>query len=140
MTSKSNNSGLIMVLNSEIALLSTSMMKKGTLPNIDYLHVFGCPLFINNHKDHLGKFDEKVDDGYFLRYSLISKAFRVFNTRRQQNEETYHITFDESTKAIKFSKPSVDDIKIAELERYSPDEYLYQYEPSQRYQVDSNDV
>nr|GEV55288.1 retrovirus-related Pol polyprotein from transposon TNT 1-94 [Tanacetum cinerariifolium] len=36
-----------------------------------------------------GKFDEKANDGYLLRYSLVSKAFRVFNTRRQQNEETY---------------------------------------------------
>ncbi|GJS42466.1 retrovirus-related pol polyprotein from transposon TNT 1-94 [Tanacetum coccineum] len=33
-------------------------------------------------KDHLGKFDEKADDGYLLGYSLVSKAFRFFNTRR----------------------------------------------------------
>ncbi|GJV63933.1 retrovirus-related pol polyprotein from transposon TNT 1-94 [Tanacetum coccineum] len=112
----------------------------GRLPNIDFLYVFGCPLFIYNHKDHLGKFDEKYDDGYFLGYSLVSKAFRVFNTRRQQTKETYHITFDESTEAIKFSKSSVDDINIAESERYPPDEYLHPYEPSQRYQVDSNTV
>ncbi|GJY73188.1 hypothetical protein Tco_0477619 [Tanacetum coccineum] len=38
----------------------------------------------------------------------------VFNTRRQQTEETFYITFDESTYAIKFSKPSVDNITIAE--------------------------
>ncbi|GJT54899.1 retrovirus-related pol polyprotein from transposon TNT 1-94 [Tanacetum coccineum] len=91
-------------------------------------------------KDHLGKFDEKTDDGYLLRYSLVSKAFRVFNTRRQQNEETYHITFDESLDAIKFSKPSVENINIAENIRYPPDEYLHPYEPSQRYQTNSNDV
>ncbi|GJT63198.1 hypothetical protein Tco_0708122 [Tanacetum coccineum] len=65
---------------------------------------------------------------------------RVFNTRRQQTKETYHITFDESTKAIKFSKHSVDDINIAKSKRYPLDEYLYSYEPLQRYQVDSNDV
>ncbi|GJV88287.1 retrovirus-related pol polyprotein from transposon TNT 1-94 [Tanacetum coccineum] len=88
--------------------------------------------YIHNHKDHLGKFDEKADDGYLLGYLLISKAFRVFNTRRQQTEETYHITFDESPDAIKFSKPLVDNIKIAENKRYPPDEYLYPYEPSQR--------
>ncbi|GJX52705.1 retrovirus-related pol polyprotein from transposon TNT 1-94 [Tanacetum coccineum] len=97
-------------------------------------------VFIHNHKDHLGKFDEKDDDGYFLGYSLVSKAFRVFNTRRQQTEETYHITFNESSKAIKFSKPSIDNINITKSERYPPDEYLHPYEPSQRYQVDSNDV
>ncbi|GKE94142.1 retrovirus-related pol polyprotein from transposon TNT 1-94, partial [Tanacetum coccineum] len=42
------------------------------------------PVYIHNYKDHLGKFDEKADDGYLLGYSLVSKAFRVFNTRRQQ--------------------------------------------------------
>ncbi|GJY25063.1 retrovirus-related pol polyprotein from transposon TNT 1-94 [Tanacetum coccineum] len=51
--------------------------------------------------DHLGKFDAKADDGYFLGYSFNSKAFRVFNTRRQQKEETYHVTFDESMEAIR---------------------------------------
>ncbi|GJS32340.1 retrovirus-related pol polyprotein from transposon TNT 1-94 [Tanacetum coccineum] len=89
--------------------------------------------YIHNHKDHLGKFNEKADDGYLLGYSLVSKAFRVFNTRRQQTEETYHITFDESLDAIKFSKPSVDNINIVENKRYTPDEYLHPYEPSQRY-------
>ncbi|GKE22027.1 hypothetical protein Tco_1433539 [Tanacetum coccineum] len=83
---------------------------------------------------------ESCKDGYFLGYSLVSKAFKVFNTRRQQTEETYHITFDESTKAIKFSKPLVDDITITESERYPPDEYIHHFEPSQRYQVDSNGV
>ncbi|GJT27110.1 hypothetical protein Tco_0907385 [Tanacetum coccineum] len=96
--------------------------------------------YIHNHKDHLGKFDEKADDGYLLGYSLVSKAFRVFNIRRQQTKETYHITFDESLDAIKFSKPSVDNINIAENERYPPNEYLHHYEPSQRYQTNSNDV
>ncbi|GKA89350.1 retrovirus-related pol polyprotein from transposon TNT 1-94, partial [Tanacetum coccineum] len=65
------------------------------IPDISYFHVFGCLVFIYNHNDHLGKFDAKADDGYFLRYSSILKAFRVYNTRRQQIEETYHVTFDE---------------------------------------------
>ncbi|GKE73439.1 retrovirus-related pol polyprotein from transposon TNT 1-94, partial [Tanacetum coccineum] len=94
------------------------------IPNISFIHVFGCPVYIHNHKDHLGKFDEKANDGYLLRYSLVSKAIRVFNTRRQQTEETYHITFDESPNAIKFSKPLVDNINITKNERYPPDEYL----------------
>ncbi|GKA87281.1 retrovirus-related pol polyprotein from transposon TNT 1-94 [Tanacetum coccineum] len=106
----------------------------GRIPNIDFLYVFGCPVYIHNQIDYLGKFDEKDDDGYFLGYSLVSKAFRVFNTRRQQTEETYHITFDESTDAIKFTKPLVDNITIAESKRYPPDEYLHPYELSQMYQ------
>nr|GEZ31105.1 retrovirus-related Pol polyprotein from transposon TNT 1-94 [Tanacetum cinerariifolium] len=53
--------------------------------------------------DHLGKFDAKADDGYFLGYFSISKAFRVYNIRRQLIEETYHLTFDESIEAIRRS-------------------------------------
>ncbi|GJR29258.1 retrovirus-related pol polyprotein from transposon TNT 1-94 [Tanacetum coccineum] len=64
----------------------------------------------------------------------------VFNTRRQQIEETYHITFNERTKAIKFLKPSLDDINIVESKKNPHDEYVHPYEPSQRYQVDSNVV
>ncbi|GKA23417.1 hypothetical protein Tco_0709379 [Tanacetum coccineum] len=63
-----------MVLNSGIASSSTSVMKK-RIANINFLHVFGCPVYIHNHKDHLGKFDEKADDGYLLGYSLFSKAY-----------------------------------------------------------------
>ncbi|GJU80893.1 retrovirus-related pol polyprotein from transposon TNT 1-94 [Tanacetum coccineum] len=81
------------------------------IPNINYFHVFRCPVFIHNHKDNLGKFDAKADDGYFLGYSSVSKAFR-YNTRRQQIEETYHVTFDESMEAIRFTNTSVDDIGI----------------------------
>ncbi|GKD66081.1 retrovirus-related pol polyprotein from transposon TNT 1-94, partial [Tanacetum coccineum] len=46
------------------------------IPNISFIHVFGCPVYIHNHKDHLGKFDEKDNDGYLLRYLLVSKAVR----------------------------------------------------------------
>ncbi|GKA17164.1 retrovirus-related pol polyprotein from transposon TNT 1-94 [Tanacetum coccineum] len=69
--------------------------------DINYFHIFGCHVFIHNHKDHLGKFNAKADDEYFLGYSFVSKALRVYNTRRQQIEETYHITIDESMESIR---------------------------------------
>ncbi|GJV68671.1 retrovirus-related pol polyprotein from transposon TNT 1-94 [Tanacetum coccineum] len=107
------------------------------IPDISYFHVFGCPVFIHNHKDHLGKFDAKADDGYFLGYSSVSKAFRVYNTRRQQIEETYHVTFDESMEAIRFTNTSVDEIGIDDSSRYPPDE-SQEDDPSRQYQVDSD--
>lgn len=111
---------------------------KGRIPDISYFHVFGCPVFIQNHKDHLGKFDAKADDGYFLGYSLVSKAFRVFNTRRQQTEKTYHITVDKSTESIRFSSSSVEEIGIDDSSRYPPDEYLLENHPSTQYQADAD--
>ncbi|GKB70730.1 retrovirus-related pol polyprotein from transposon TNT 1-94 [Tanacetum coccineum] len=47
--------------------------------------------------DHLGKFDGKADEGFFVGYSLNSKAFRVFNSRTRVVEENLHIRFSEST-------------------------------------------
>ncbi|GJW79978.1 retrovirus-related pol polyprotein from transposon TNT 1-94 [Tanacetum coccineum] len=80
--------------------------------------------------DHLGKFDEKADDGYFFGYSFNSKAFRVFNTRRQQIEETYHVTFNESIKAIRFTNTLVDETGIDDSSRYPPNEFLQGDDPS----------
>nr|GEV41468.1 retrovirus-related Pol polyprotein from transposon TNT 1-94 [Tanacetum cinerariifolium] len=94
---------------------------KERILNISYFHMFGCPVFIHNHKDHLGKFDAKADDGYFLGYSFVSKAFRVINTRRQQVDDTYHVTFDESIEAIRFTNTSVDEIGINDSSRYPPE-------------------
>ncbi|GJX73490.1 putative ribonuclease H-like domain-containing protein [Tanacetum coccineum] len=44
-----------------------------------------------------GKFDGKADEGFFVGYSLNSKAFRVFNSRTRIVEENLHIRFSEST-------------------------------------------
>ncbi|GJR01493.1 putative ribonuclease H-like domain-containing protein [Tanacetum coccineum] len=48
-------------------------------------------------KDHLGKFYGEADEGFFVGYSLNSKAFRVFNSRTMIVEENLHIRFSEST-------------------------------------------
>ncbi|GKC50078.1 retrovirus-related pol polyprotein from transposon TNT 1-94, partial [Tanacetum coccineum] len=107
------------------------------VPDISYFHVFGCPMFIHNHKDYLGKFDAKDDDGYFLGYSSVSKAFKVYNTRRQQIEETCHVTFDESMEAIRFTNTTVDEIGINDSFRYPPDEFQ-EDDPSRKYKIDSD--
>ncbi|GJZ30126.1 hypothetical protein Tco_0575173 [Tanacetum coccineum] len=58
---------------------------------------FGCPVTILNTIDYLGKFDGKADESFFVRYSLNSKAFRVFNSRTRIVEENLHIRFSEGT-------------------------------------------
>ncbi|GKE09824.1 retrovirus-related pol polyprotein from transposon TNT 1-94, partial [Tanacetum coccineum] len=163
MTSKSNNSQLTMVLNSEITLLSTSVMKdvslktfrllthlnkmvllkrkkrtlieaartmlsgfvfskqywteavatacytqnKSTIvkrhlktryetfhwriPNIDFLHVFGCPVYIHNHKDYLGKFNEKADDKPYEIHKLIILETEVSSDQNGQAGQNDHL-------------------------------------------------
>ncbi|GJW61317.1 putative ribonuclease H-like domain-containing protein [Tanacetum coccineum] len=67
------------------------------IPTLSFIRPFGCPVTILNTIDHLGKFDGKADEGFFVRYSLNSKAFRVFNSRTRIVEENLHIRFSEST-------------------------------------------
>ncbi|CAN0908181.1 Retrovirus-related Pol polyprotein from transposon RE1, partial [Linum grandiflorum] len=69
---------------------------KNLKPNISYFHPFGCRCFILNTKDHLGKFDAKSDEGIFLGYSNLSKAYRVFNKRSNKIEESIHVLFDQT--------------------------------------------
>nr|GEV94709.1 retrovirus-related Pol polyprotein from transposon TNT 1-94 [Tanacetum cinerariifolium] len=57
---------------------------------------FGCPVIILNTLDHLGKFNGKSNDGFFVGYSINSEAFRVFNTRIRIVEENLHINFLEN--------------------------------------------
>ncbi|GJR08259.1 hypothetical protein Tco_0790911 [Tanacetum coccineum] len=45
----------------------------------------------------LCKFDGKADEGFFVGYSLNSKAFRLFNSRTRIVEENLHIRFSKST-------------------------------------------
>ncbi|KAJ9546718.1 hypothetical protein OSB04_019261 [Centaurea solstitialis] len=78
---------------------------RGRKPNIEYFHIFGCNCYIKNDRDALGKFDAKVDNGFLVGYSTISKAYRVFNKRRQTIEETSHVKFNE-TNPFSSSSPS----------------------------------
>ncbi|GKA22413.1 retrovirus-related pol polyprotein from transposon TNT 1-94 [Tanacetum coccineum] len=66
---------------------------------------FGCPVTILNTIDDLGKFNGKADEGFFVGYSLNSKAFRVFNSRTRIVEENLHIRFSESTPNVVGSGP-----------------------------------
>ncbi|GJT37401.1 putative ribonuclease H-like domain-containing protein [Tanacetum coccineum] len=53
----------------------------------------------------LGKFDGKSDEGFFVGYSLSSKAFRVYNTRTRRVEENLHIGFLENKPMIEGNGP-----------------------------------
>ncbi|GKE15772.1 retrovirus-related pol polyprotein from transposon TNT 1-94 [Tanacetum coccineum] len=49
---------------------------RGFKPALSFMRPFGCHVTILNTLDILGKFDGKSDEGFFVGYSLSSKAFR----------------------------------------------------------------
>nr|GEU65157.1 hypothetical protein [Tanacetum cinerariifolium] len=92
------------------------------IPAIGFLRPFGCHVMILNTLDHLEKFDAKEDEGYFVGYSLSSKAFRVFNKRTKKVEENLHVDFLENKLIEKGSGPNwlFDIDTLTNLMNYLP--------------------
>ncbi|GJW88517.1 ribonuclease H-like domain-containing protein [Tanacetum coccineum] len=76
----------------------------GRKPALGFMRPFRCPVTILNTIDHLGKFDGKADEGFFVGYSINSKAFRVFNSRTRIVEENLHVQFSKNTPNIARSR------------------------------------
>ncbi|GKB63545.1 putative ribonuclease H-like domain-containing protein, partial [Tanacetum coccineum] len=68
------------------------------------------------------KFDGKADEGFFVGYSLNSKAFRVFNSRTRIVEENLHIRSSENTPNVVGSGPDwrFDIDKLTRTMNYEP--------------------
>ncbi|GJX42700.1 putative ribonuclease H-like domain-containing protein [Tanacetum coccineum] len=77
----------------------------GFKPALSFMRPFGCHVTILNTLGNLGKFDGKSDEGFFVGYSLSSKAFRVYNTRTKKVEQNLHIRFLENKPMIKGNGP-----------------------------------
>ncbi|GJT33919.1 ribonuclease H-like domain-containing protein [Tanacetum coccineum] len=78
---------------------------RGFKPALSFMRPFGCHVTILNTLDNLGKFDGKSDEGFFVGYSLSSKAFRVYNTRTWRVKEKLHIRFLENKPMIEGNGP-----------------------------------
>nr|GEX04916.1 uncharacterized mitochondrial protein AtMg00810-like [Tanacetum cinerariifolium] len=78
----------------------------GRKPALSFIRPFRCPVTILNTLDHLGKFDGKADEGFFIRYPTNNKAFKVFNYRTKIVEENLYVRFNENTPNITGSGPT----------------------------------
>nr|GEW88038.1 hypothetical protein [Tanacetum cinerariifolium] len=85
---------------------------KASAWNMSYLRYYeeineGYVAFGGNPKGKkiTGKFNSKADEGFFIGYSINSKAFRVFNSRKRIVEENLHIKFSENTPNVVVSGP-----------------------------------
>ncbi|GJT53899.1 putative ribonuclease H-like domain-containing protein [Tanacetum coccineum] len=86
----------------------------GRTPLIDFMKPFGCLVTILNTKDHLGKFDRKADEGFFVGYFVVRKAMRVFNKRTRNQTNGIARTRDNivTGQAEKKTKPKQEYILI----------------------------
>nr|GEV50745.1 copia protein [Tanacetum cinerariifolium] len=86
-----------------------------------FMKPFGCPVTILNTLDHLGKFKGKADEGFLVRYSVNSKAFKSTKDK-DANEVPYkgddgvskgsgiddQDKTDSSTQDVGTTKPSIN--------------------------------
>ncbi|GJV68705.1 putative ribonuclease H-like domain-containing protein [Tanacetum coccineum] len=87
---------------------------------LGFMRPFGCPVTILNTINHLGKFDGKADEGFFVVYSINSKAFKVFNNRTRIVEENLHVQFSENTPNIAGSGQLFDIDALTKSINYKP--------------------
>ncbi|GJR66538.1 putative ribonuclease H-like domain-containing protein [Tanacetum coccineum] len=94
----------------------------GRKPALSFMRPFRCSATILNTIDHLGKFDGKVDEEFFVGYSINSKAFKVFNSRTRIVEENLHVHFSENIPNIAGSRPNwlFDIDALTKLINYKP--------------------
>ncbi|GJU19227.1 putative ribonuclease H-like domain-containing protein [Tanacetum coccineum] len=92
-------------------------------PALSFMRPFGCPVTIFNTMDHLGKFDGKAIEGFFVGYSTNSKAFRVFNSTTRIVEENPHVQFRYQSNGSAGTK-ACDNVGKARVETVSGKDYI----------------
>ncbi|GJY57112.1 putative ribonuclease H-like domain-containing protein [Tanacetum coccineum] len=83
-----------------------TMLADSKLPTTFWAEAVNTACYVQNSvSHHLGKFDGKADEGFFVGYTLNSKAFGVFNSRTRIVKENLHIRFSENTPNVVGSGP-----------------------------------
>ncbi|GJS85113.1 retrovirus-related pol polyprotein from transposon TNT 1-94 [Tanacetum coccineum] len=79
--------------------VARTMLADSKLPTTFWAEAINTACYVQN------RLDGKVDEGFFVGYSVNSKAFRVFNSRTRIVKETLHITFLENKPNVARSGP-----------------------------------
>ncbi|GKA97759.1 retrovirus-related pol polyprotein from transposon TNT 1-94, partial [Tanacetum coccineum] len=76
-----------------------TMLADSKLPTTVWAEAVNTACYVQN------RFDGKSDDGFFVGYSLTSKAYRVYNIRTRRVEENLHIRFLEDKPIVSGNGP-----------------------------------
>jgi hypothetical protein len=70
-------------------------MFTGKNPEVSYLKIFGCPVFVHIPKERRIKLDPSGKKGIFVGYCEVSKAFKIYIPCYHRIEISRDVTFDE---------------------------------------------
>ena len=75
----------------------THVLWFGRPASIKHFKVFGRKCYITNYDEHLGKYDDKADEGIFLGYVANNKGYTCYNMRLHKLVDCIDIKIDEGT-------------------------------------------
>ena len=87
-------------------------------PNLKYFHEFGSTCFILDDMEQRSKFDVKSNEDIFLRYSLNSQTYRVYNKRTNAIMESFNVVVDEQGSKSTLTRSNNSDVEFCILNRY----------------------
>ena len=79
-------------------------LQRGKKPIVKYFQIFGSDCYILRDRENLEKFDAKSDNGYFLRYSSTSRAYKVYNLRTKIVMESSNVVINDELCSEHYSK------------------------------------
>ena len=80
----------------------------GIHASIKHFKVFGSKLYSKNNNEHIGKYDDRDDEGIFLGYATNIKGYKFYNKRFHKLVDYIDIKIDEGL--------HVNDIQIRSIE------------------------
>ena len=67
---------------------------------VAHFRTFGVKCFVFDESPKVTKFDAKSQEGIFIGYAKISRAYRVFIPSQKTVVESVHVKFDENTNLV----------------------------------------
>jgi FtsZ-interacting cell division protein YlmF len=96
----------------------------GRPASIKQFRVFGSKCYIKNNDENLGKYDDREDEGIFLRYATNSKGYRCYNKRLNKMVDCIDVKIDEGIPAreVYSNETSTEDTAKSEDEQVQESE------------------
>lgn len=85
----------------------------GRKATVRYFKNFGSKYYIKNTNNNIDKFDDRADEGIFIRYYSKTKAYQCFNKILNKIVDSVDIKVDEGTKIVSENTekyPCYDDL------------------------------
>jgi hypothetical protein len=103
-------------------------MFSGKKPEVIYLKIFGCPVFVHIPKEKRNKLDPSGNKEIFVGYCEVSKAFRIYMSIHHHIEIIGDVTFDEDAALKKSRRWQIEEVyeeepvapRVAEPRREAP--------------------